>query len=200
MRLKELKCKNCGATVKVAENVSQVECEFCHTTFAVEDAYYDGYKFEKGRMKAHSEQIEKGLEHVKGIIEPVGKVFAAQYIISTIIGVVIFAVVVGIIIFSVINQTNSVDEFDIERFNNIYEMYIGTEYGSSVERLIDEIITNNKKDKNHQITIKYKKTTIKDPEKMKQIKKEIDVWTKYEVTYEYDDDGFICLATIEELN
>ena len=59
MRLKELKCKNCGANVKVEKNVSQAKCDFCQTTFAVEDAYHDGYKFEKGRMKAHSEQIEK---------------------------------------------------------------------------------------------------------------------------------------------
>ena len=198
MRLNELKCKNCGAAIKIEENESQAKCEFCQATFAVEDAYNDGYKFEKGRMKAHSEQVEKNLENVKSIFGSVGKVFAAQYIISAIVGVFIFLVVIVMIVFFAIKQTNSVDEFDIRRFNSTYEMYTGTEYGSSVRRLIDEISTNNKKDKNKQITIKYKEITTKDPNEMIAIKKELDEWTKYEVTFEYDESGFIYLATIEE--
>lgn len=198
MRLKELKCKNCGATVKVEENASQAKCEFCHTTFAVEDAYHYGYKFEKGRMEAQSEQFEKGLEQVKGVIGPVSKVFTFHQIVSAIIGVAIFAIVVIMIIFLATRQINSFDEFDIESFNNNYEMYKGTEYGSSVGRLIDEISTNNKKDKNHLITVKYKETSTQEPEKMKEIKKQLDEWTEYEVTFEYDENGFIYLATIEE--
>ena len=198
MRLKELKCKNCGSAIKVEENASQAKCEFCQTTFAVEDAYHDGYKFEKGRMKAHSEQIEKNIENAKGIIGPVGKVFAAQYIISAIVGVIIFVIAVIMIVFFAIKQNNSFDEFDIRRFNNSYEMYTGTEYGTSVGRLIDTIITNNKKDAEHIITIKYKDVITKESEKMKEIKKQLDEWTKYEVTFEYDKNGFIYMATIEE--
>ena len=75
MRLKELKCKNCGATLKVEENVDKVKCDFCHTSFAVEDAYHDGYKFEKGRMQAQNEQFEKNIEHVTNFLNnnPLGK-------------------------------------------------------------------------------------------------------------------------------
>jgi len=198
MRLKELKCKNCGASIKVDENATQTKCEYCHTIFAVEDAYHDGYKFEKGRMKAHSEQFEESLKHVKGIVEPVGKIFATQYIVSAVIGVIIFVIVAVLIGYFAFKQINSVDEFDIRRFNNQYEIYNGTETGSSVGRLIDEVITNNKKDKKHQITIKYKETKTQDSEKMKEIKKQLDDWSKYEVSFEYDENGFIYLATIEE--
>ena len=198
MRLKELKCKNCGAAIKVDENTRQTKCEFCHTTFAVEDDYDDGYKFEKGRIKAHSEQFEKNLEHAKGVIGPIGKVFAAQYIIFAVVGIAIFAIIIIMIVSLAIKQENSVDEFDVRRFNNSYEMYIGTEYGMSVGRLIDEISTNNKKDKKHQITIKYKDIETQDPKKIQEIKKQLDDWTKYEVTFEYDKNGFIYLATIEE--
>lgn len=198
MRLKELKCKNCGASIKVVENESQVKCKFCNTTFAVEDPYHDGYKFEKGRMKAHDEQVEKNINHVKGIVGPIGKVFAIQYIITAIISIAIIATVIIMIIFAVSKEVNSVDEFDINRFNSVYEMYNGTEFGSSVGRLIDEISTNNKKDKKHQITINYKNESTQDPDKMKEIKKELDVWTKYEVTFEYDENGFIYQAIIEE--
>lgn len=198
MRLKELKCTNCGATIKVKENAAQANCEFCHATFAVEDAYHDGYRFEKGRMKAHSEQIEQKLKNAKGIIEPIGKAFAAQYVITAIIGIAIFIAAIIMIIFIVNRQSNSIDNFDVRRFNNSYEMYVGTEYGSSVGRLIDEISTNNKKNKKQQVTIKYKDISTQEPEQMKEIKKQLDSWTKYEVTFEYDKKGFIYLATIEE--
>lgn len=194
MQLKELKCKNCGASVKVDENASQAKCEFCHTTFSVEDAYHDGYKFEKGRMRARDERFGENLEQVKGMIKPFSKIFAIQYIISA----VVFVAVVITIIFFAFKQVNSVDEFDIRTFNNSYELYAGNEYGSSVEWLIDKISTNNKKEKEHKIIIKYKEISTKDPNEMKEIKKQLDQWTEYEVTFEYDNDGFIYMATIEE--
>ena len=100
--------------------------------------------------------------------------------------------------FFIVKQNNSVDEFDIRKFNNNYEMYAGSESGSSVGTLIDMVSANNKKDKKHQITIKYKDTTTQDPEEMIEIKYQFDDWTKYEVVFEYDENGFIYLATIEE--
>ena len=117
-------------------------------------------------------------------------------------GIIIFIVVIAIVILGCVfiqkRSEKSFDEFDINRVNSSYELYTGTESGSSVGRLIDKVSTNNKKDKKHQITIKYKEKSTKDPEKMKEIKKRLDQWTKYEVSFEYDKDGFIYLATIEE--
>ena len=147
MRLRELKCKNCGASIKVDENETQVECKYCHTTFVVEDAYHYGYKFEKGRMRAHSEQLERNFEHARSIIGPIGKIFAAQYIISAVICMVIFIIAIVTIIVFATKQINSTDEFNVSSFNNHYEIYNGT---------------------------------------------------KYEVTSEYDKNGFIYMATIEE--
>ena len=43
MKLVELKCNNCGAQLKVEEGTSQVKCEFCGSTFSVDDAYNEGY-------------------------------------------------------------------------------------------------------------------------------------------------------------
>ena len=64
MKLVELKCKNCGANLKVPENQTNITCEFCNTTFHLDDEVqhiqYDnmqqsGYEFEKGRIKAREE-------------------------------------------------------------------------------------------------------------------------------------------------
>lgn len=216
MRLKELKCKNCGATLEVEENAQQVKCKFCNTTFAVEDAYTDGYKYEKGRLKAQNEQLEKHMENAKGILAPVGKIFAAHYIITAVVGIVIFLIIAitGIsMVFSfnkdkdtirnnddavVEDMENFMSELDIRRFNNNFEMYKGTEYGSSVGRLLDEIATNNKKNADNQVTVVFKETTTKDPEEMKNIKKQLGDWTEYEVSFDYNDAGLIYQATIEE--
>ena len=128
MRLKELKCKNCGATLEVEENAQQVKCKFCNTTFAVEDAYTDGYKYEKGRLKAQNEQLEKHMENAKGILAPVGKIFAAHYIITAVVGIVIFLIIAIIGISTVFsfnkdkdtirNNDDAVVKFLKERFFN----------------------------------------------------------------------------------
>ena len=31
MRLRELKCENCGATIKIEENATKAKCEYCQT-------------------------------------------------------------------------------------------------------------------------------------------------------------------------
>lgn len=198
MKLRELKCKNCGAVINVEENASKVECEYCHTSFAVDDAYSDGYKFEKGRMKAHSEQFEKNMENAKTVFKPIGKVFVAHYIVTAVIGVIIFLVAIGFIIFMITKQVSSTSEFDVNRFNSFYEMHNGSEFGMSVKSLIYEVSTNNKKDKEHQITVKYGDINTKEPEKMIEIKKEILDTKDYEVSLEYDDDGFVYMVTIED--
>lgn len=195
MKLRELKCKNCGAKLKVDENASMVDCKYCHTSFAVEDAFQEGYKFEKGRMKAHSEHMEKHLENAKELIEPVGKAFLFHSAITAIIGIVIFLVVVTFIIVIAVKQVKGNDVSD---FNNTLEMYNGTKSGHSVNNLIDEVSLSNKKEEKHKITIIYKDIETQDPEVMKDIKKQLDGWTKYEVSLEYDADGFIYQITIEE--
>ena len=65
MKLVEMKCKNCGAKLKVNAEVKEANCQFCGTEFRIDDEVqhikYDdmeqgGYEFEKGRMKAKEEQ------------------------------------------------------------------------------------------------------------------------------------------------
>lgn len=77
MKLIELKCKNCGAILKVDENSNNVNCEFCHAKFKLDDevkhVQYDnmeqsGYEFEKGRLRAQQElkrDHNKSVEYVQ---------------------------------------------------------------------------------------------------------------------------------------
>lgn len=225
MRLKELKCKNCGAQVEVEENAKQAKCKFCHTSFAVESAYNDGYDYEKGRIKAHTEQLEETAAKAGEMLKnsPIPKIFAAHYIVTAVIGIIIFIVAIVMIITistrafkhdtnttrkemeDVINETindpiveNIMDEYDISRFNSSFEMYQGTEIGSSVGRLLDKVITNNKKE-DTLVTVQYKETVTTDPNEIKELKKSFDEWTDYEVSFDYDENKMITKVIIEDL-
>ena len=68
MKLKELKCENCGADLKVNNETKEVKCEYCHTKFKVDngmlfdDMEQAGYEFEKGKLRAQKEQREQQLK------------------------------------------------------------------------------------------------------------------------------------------
>lgn len=94
---------------------------------------------------------------------------------------------------------DEIDDFASRRFNGKFELYSGTEWGSSVGRLLDNVITNNKKEKNHIIVVKYNDFSSDDPTEIKELKKKFDDWTKYEVSLDYDRNNFVDLVTIEDL-
>ena len=83
-------------------------------------------------------------------------------------------------------------------FNSSFEMYVGTKWGLQVSRLIDEVTTNNKTNSEHIITVVYGDINSTDSNEIRNIKKELDDWTDYEVILDYDDNGFVYLITIEE--
>ncbi len=64
MKLVEMKCKNCGAKLEVEENTNDINCQYCHAHYKLDDevkhVQYDnmeqsGYDFEKGRLRAQQE-------------------------------------------------------------------------------------------------------------------------------------------------
>ena len=69
MKLVELKCKNCGAILKIEPGTTDVRCEHCKARYKFDDEArhikYDdmekaGYDYEKGKLKARQEhELEK---------------------------------------------------------------------------------------------------------------------------------------------
>ena len=93
---------------------------------------------------------------------------------------------------------DSTNKISTSSFNSQFEMYVGTEYGSSVSRLLDKVITNNKKNKDQKVTVIYGDTKTTDSTEIKSLKKNFDTWDKLEISFEYDNDGFIYEVTIED--
>lgn len=67
MKLVDISCPSCGATLQVNEGSKSVNCSYCGKTFLLDDeikrvehtvknAEQAGYEFEKGRIKANYEE------------------------------------------------------------------------------------------------------------------------------------------------
>lgn len=91
-----------------------------------------------------------------------------------------------------------IDSYDIKFFNTQFEIYVGTEYGVSISNLLDKIITNNKTNSIHTISVVYGNVNTTNEIEIRNLKKSLDKWTEYEVIVDYDDLGFVNRITIEQ--
>ena len=98
-------------------------------------------------------------------------------------------------IFDAISNDKKVDTAS---FNGPFELYSGSKSYNSVKSLLDRIIINNKKNEDHTLEIVYKDTTTKDPEEIKNMKENFTDSFDYEVSIDYDSDGYANKITIEE--
>lgn len=89
------------------------------------------------------------------------------------------------------------DSTTAKNFNRNFEYRVGTQYGLNVSDLFDDIITNNKTNTERVLRVKFGDTDTTDTDEIRKLKKNLDDWTKYEVIFDYDDDGYIYLITIE---
>lgn len=91
----------------------------------------------------------------------------------------------------------SVSKLDVIRFNNSFEIYSGSNYGTTVDKVLDDVISSNKKNADRIITVIYGDIKTTDENQIRKIKKSLDDWTKYDVIFDYDDVGYINQITIE---
>ena len=208
MELKELKCKNCGAKVEVDENATQATCKYCNTTFAIEDEYSAGYKYTKGVLKAKDEQYEKDIEKMKK--NPAFKIMIAIIITIIIISILIFIFVTNSFFkmnndnfFNKSDKENISDKIedtknDADYFNFTYYGMNGTKSKFFIERYLDNIVTNNKTNKEHLISVKYLDKETSNPDEIIEIKKSLVDGKEYELSMDYDKNGYFNKLTITE--
>lgn len=219
MQIVGLKCKNCGADLEIEPGEENVKCKYCNATFTIEDAFSNGYNFEKGRMKAHDERREKIHNDINKTIESNVKTISLITLISKIVPLIMVLILVTVILVTAIkfikkdvkvkdNNSNnfvndviddikdSTNEYEVSAFNSKFRS--GEEYGSSLKYDIDKVITSNKTNKNHKITYIHNNLNTSDPNEIKEDKKTISDWNKYEVSLEYDDNGFVYQFIIED--
>ncbi len=210
MKFVELKCKNCGAKLEVEEGTTQVTCKFCDTTFSIDDAYTQGYKYTKGVLKAQDEQYEKDLERAKDFMKnnPVAKSSRIMSIIFAIIFFLVFCFI-GYNIYNDFyadrstdfNNNHSTDNrFEISSFNTPYENDAGRRSGFFLINTLDDIVTNNKKNKEHIITVVYKDITTAEETEIKKIRDSLSSRKDYDVSLDYDSKGYVNKFIIADID
>ena len=194
MKLVELECKNCGGNLKVEEGTDIVTCPYCNATYKIDDEVkhvkYDdmensGYEFEKGRIKAQKEHLYSATS------TPI----PTKFIVIPIFAIVAFFMIASIIGFATRNKTENSVEVSKNEFNLNYNN--GRQYGGFVEDDLADIIESNKK-YSKKIVVKYEDKETDDPAEIANIKKNLDLSKSYEITLDYDKDGYLCCYTIEK--
>ena len=200
MKLVELKCNNCGAQLKVEEGTSQVKCEFCGSTFSVDDAYNEGYKYTKGVLKARSEQMEEDFNKAQDLMDSfIGKPSRVFSIAFVVIFILIFAFIGYHMYVGFSDSRNSRDSFEIDSFNTPYETDAGKRSGFFIVGTLDDIVTNNKTNKSHIITVVYNDITTTEEKEIKEIRNKLSDRKDYDVSLDYDSNGYVNKYTIEDI-
>lgn len=89
---------------------------------------------------------------------------------------------------------------EIKQYNSKFDIYSGKQYGNFLDNLLENVINNNKTQKEHIITVKYNQKETNIPEEIKTIKSQLEKLDEYEVTLYYDDNGYVNKVTIEFVN
>lgn len=89
---------------------------------------------------------------------------------------------------------------EIKQYNSKFDIYSGKQYGNFLDNLLENVINNNKTQKEHIITVKYNQKETNIPEEIKKIKSQLEKLDEYEVTLDYDDNGYVNKVTIEFAN
>lgn len=200
MKLVELKCNNCGAQLKVEEGTSQVKCEFCGSTFSVDDAYNEGYKYTKGVLKARSEQMEEDFNKAQDLMDSfIGKPSKVFFIAFVAIFILIFAFIGYHMYVGFSDSRNSRDSFEIDSFNTPYETDAGKRSGFFIVGTLDDIVTNNKTNRSHIITVVYNDITTTEEKEIKEIRNKLSDRKDYDVSLDYDSNGYVNKYTIEDI-
>lgn len=214
MKLIKMKCPSCGASFKVEKGQKEFFCEFCRTTTLLDD----------GVVRVEHTIIDKNKEEGLKIFKGIG---ITSLIYFGIIMVVVIAVI-GVIIFNIIkmnkrtdgifdninNQMNDIQEdvngsdieidkvysqIEIQMFNSFFELYSGTKTGFFIEGLLDNIVTNNKTEAQHIITVMYRDINTSNSDDIVDLKHTLEDNQEYEVSLDYDNDGFVNRVTIVDL-
>lgn len=93
---------------------------------------------------------------------------------------------------------DSIDKVDTNKNNKILEMYNGSNSSLQLKSLLEEVITNNKKEEK-KITVKYNDIETQDTEEIQNIKVNIKETNNFEVIFDYDEEGYINKVAIERV-
>ena len=103
------------------------------------------------------------------------------------------------------NSNNSSSEQTTQKHNNVetkmfnapFELFSGSQNGFFLENLLEKVITNNKTEVEHIITVVYNGIMTATPDEITSMKQNFEDSKEYEVSLDYDANGFVNKITIK---
>ena len=95
------------------------------------------------------------------------------------------------------------ENFSKDSFNSTFEINQGTKSGMFAKSQVDNVVKNNKKDKEHLIEVIFDGTSYgTDPSNISNVKNNLrefngNKFQEYEISLDYDDNGYVNKVTIE---
>ena len=204
--MKKLRCTSCGAELKIEDNNEYAVCEHCGSKYKLNEDLNVNIKLDDNTK----EMINKGLGTAKH--------FSIVLLLPFILIIVIF--IVGII-FSIKGmnearnkQEESQDKFKEESneqmnqfmenaakdsFNFQFNSSAGTKSGFFLETTLDTIIKSNKTN-NRKVSLVFNGNSTQDENEIIEIKHNLGNSNNYEVSVNYDDDGYVYEINVVKLN
>ena len=96
-------------------------------------------------------------------------------------------------------QKEQANKIEADSFNKNFEPYSGTVYTLFLNTLLDNVVTNNKKNSDKLITVVYNTTTTSNPDEIITLKQSFEEGKKYESILDYDSNGLVNKVTIKDL-
>lgn len=197
--MKEMKCKNCGATIHIDENVKTTTCNYCGSTYSSKDQVT--YNFNINMNDNTKEVFNNAFNSVNNVPQKVISIFVIFFVFSFIISITF-----SILRFNVVEDTPSYDnwentkekydDFDKEIFNSKYEWYEGEQSLFFMDFVFDSIIEDNLEG-NHIITIFYNDIEAISEEEIDNLRNSLED-KKYNLHFEKDSEGYINKLVISE--
>ena len=174
--MKKLRCSSCNGDLEIDDNKEFATCKYCGTKYKLNDDMTINIKID--------DNITKGVKTVSKFM-----------IIPFIMFAIIFISVITVI---VVAATKYHASFDKNRFNDQFVFKNGTQYKIFVDGLLDDVDESNKKNDKHKVVVVYNEKEVSESEAIIELKHSLKS-NKYEVVFNYDEDGYIYKIVIQDI-
>ena len=189
--MKKLKCSSCGGNLKVEENKEYAVCEYCGSRYKLNEDLNINLKMDDSVKNIFGGGFAQADKFTKSV-------FCVIFVFS--IGMFL---IVGVSMFSQFRRnfgtsstSNTESKADADHFNIYFYGDNGTKDAIFVKGTLDHIITSNKTN-NRKIVLDFDGNETTDESEIINIKHSLS--GDYEVSLNYDDDGYIYKIKVEKI-
>ena len=175
--MEKMKCSSCGGDIVIDKDKEYGKCSYCGTKYNLNNNINYNIKLDDNTK----EILNKGAKH-----------FSKLFILP----IIIFVIVLATVIFLIFKFNSGTNSFNKTSFNNQFFHANGTQNAFFLTNTLDNIVQSNKTHK-RKVILEYEDKETTNEKEIIEIKHSLS--GNYEVSFDYDKDGFINKIIIEKI-